>query len=110
MAMHTSSRSPRFRQQVRRSWHPCVSYQMAQLHATAQAGLLRPARGGKAVYSAVKRPLRLMVEDVNLQTPADPAYVYSGYFSLHNHQRQRPMQMPAFTLLLGWTCVVAILI
>ena len=46
------------------------------------AGLLRKQEGGRGAFSGVKKPLRLLVEDVNDMAPSDIAYTFSGYAPL----------------------------
>lgn len=46
------------------------------------AGLLKRQDGPRSGFAAVKRPLRLLVDDVNDKAPADIAYTFSGYAPL----------------------------
>eukprot|EP01094_Clydonella_sp_ATCC50884_P027895 TRINITY_DN8212_c0_g1_i1.p1 TRINITY_DN8212_c0_g1~~TRINITY_DN8212_c0_g1_i1.p1 ORF type:complete len:596 (+),score=194.45 TRINITY_DN8212_c0_g1_i1:119-1906(+) len=54
---------------------------VATLEKLERVGLFR-RQEGRNVYSALRRALDLIVEDVNEQTPNDIAYVYSGYAPL----------------------------
>ena len=45
-------------------------------------GLLRRQDGPRSGFAAVKRPLRLLVDDVDDKAPADIAYTFSGYAPL----------------------------
>lgn len=44
-----------------------------------RAGLLRRQEGGRPAFAALKRGLRLTVQDINNQDPTDVAYTYNGY-------------------------------
>ena len=46
------------------------------------AGLLRRQDGPRSAFAAIKRPLRLLVDDVDDKAPADIAYTFSGYAPL----------------------------
>ncbi len=46
------------------------------------AGLLKRKDGPRSAFAAIKRPLRLLVDDVDDKAPADIAYTFSGYAPL----------------------------
>ena len=58
---------------------------------TCTAGLLVRNEGGKGNFSALKRGLRLLVDDVDDKNPTDTAYVFSGYAPLSVSIPSRPL-------------------
>ena len=54
-----------------------------------------PAAGTKTNYNYLRKPLRLIVDEVNEQDPDDVAYVYSGYAPLSIRLIQCIIQKPS---------------
>lgn len=44
--------------------------------------LLRRATSGRSAFASLRKPLKLIVDEVDEQAPEDIAYVYSGYAPL----------------------------
>ena len=49
---------------------------------------------GKGHWAALKRAFRLLVDDVDDQDPADPAYVFSGHCPLTVSPPPGPSELP----------------
>ncbi|KAK9830347.1 hypothetical protein WJX72_011177 [[Myrmecia] bisecta] len=49
------------------------------LTSLQDAGLLRRQEGGKSSFGALKRALKLLVDDIDDKNPTDVAYTFSGY-------------------------------
>ncbi|XP_043221131.1 vacuolar protein sorting-associated protein 33A-like [Amphibalanus amphitrite] len=76
-----SGLKPRLMDQYRRDLLQTYGFQHAlTLNNLERAGLLRTQ--GRTTYSALRRQLKLTVDDVNEQAPTDISYTFSGYAPL----------------------------
>ena len=55
------------------------------------------SKGSKPAFQALRRGLRLMVEDLDSKEPSDAAYVYSGYAPLSIRLVEAAARTPAWS-------------